>query len=227
MKYLEVSTKMFFTLFFSIVLILIGGCSTSSVRENQHKPNELSQLQKVTVIHPGKLSEDVADCIEKTLSGFCPILQFYPHEEFVDTLFPWFEPGVAPESKEDLEALLKNRVVQDRISKLGVRYVIFLSGGTGHSSTRSEIFIPGLFGSVTISDEYSTDIWVTVCDLKELKLLLKTDSHERGSSYWGFVYVIPFLIPGRNTEDLVCDEIVEKLTPHLPGCRSTVDKQDK
>jgi hypothetical protein len=227
MKYLEVSSNMAFIFFFSIALILVGGCATTRVRENQHKPKELSQLQKVTVIHLGKLSEDVADCLEKTLPRICPTLQFFPHEEFVDMLFPWFEPGVIPESKEDLEALLKNRVVQNRISKLGIRYVITLSGRTKHDYSHSEVIIPSIYAHNITKHKYSTDIWVHVWDLKELELLLKTDSHEHGTSYMGVVYVVPFWIPGRDTEDLVCDEIVEKLTPHLPGCQSTVDKENK
>ena len=139
---MKISPNTLFILFFSIALILVGGCATSSVREEQKRPKEITPIHKVAVIP-----------IENLL---------------IDVLFPWFEPDKAPESKEDLEALFRNRLVQERIDKLDVRYVIALSVETGYRYNRSETMIPGLFGGVFNSREYSTDVFVNVFDFKEL-----------------------------------------------------------
>lgn len=210
-----------------LVFIAVAGCATSAVRENHEKSKEISRLHKVAVIPLGKRSDDVTDCVKNTLQRICPALQFYPHEEFVDMLYPWFEPDTAPKSKEDLEALFKNRLVQERIASLDVRYVITISGGT--SQSKFEGWMPDYFtlGTGYQTAERKTDIYATVCDLKEATLPLTTESHRYQTHKYLWWLVFPIYIYPAITETPACNEIGEKLAIQLQGCNSSVDEQDK
>ncbi len=45
-------------------------------------------------------------------------------------MYPWFEPNTAPSRTEELATLLARPHIKDRISELGIRYVVAISGRT-------------------------------------------------------------------------------------------------
>ena len=53
-----------------------------------------------------------------------------PEQEFVDAMFPWFEPRTAPLRTRDLERLMTEAVVSERMTEFGVRYIVWLDGFT-------------------------------------------------------------------------------------------------
>ncbi len=215
-----------------LVLIAAGGCATSSTREEPEKYKEIVPAQSIVVVPIGNRSADVADCVHKAVQRVCPNLQFFPPEKFVDSLFPWFEPSTFPKNKEDLDALLNNGLVQAKIHKLGVRYVISVSGETVQSEFHGiepDVLQELLFrfGFVYIEADRKTDIYTSMIDLKEAVMPLKTESHKDKTHKYAWWIVFPLYIKPAITETPACAETGEKIAQQLSGCDSTVDKENK
>ena len=57
-------------------------------------------------------------------------LRVVPNNEFVDALFPWFEPRTAPAETKGLPTLMSRPGVAEKIREKGVRYIVWLDGDT-------------------------------------------------------------------------------------------------
>ena len=195
--------------------------------------------QPFVVIPVGYRADKFADCVQNAIHRVCANLQFFPPEKFVDSLFPWFEPNTAPKNEEDLDALLKNRLVQERIDKLDVRYVITIGGQTSQSECEHVIseddhfllkFLYGTLylaiGSVVIEADRRTNIYASVFDLEKAKLPLKAESHkDKTSRYAGVAFIIPLYIQPAITETSACYEIGKTIAQQISGCEPAVDKE--
>jgi len=227
MKCLEVSPFSEIIAFLSIVIIAVGGCATSNLREDQEKSKEIAPMQIAAVIPLGHFADDIADCVQKTIQGFCPALKFVHREKFVDTLYPWFEPGTAPQSKEDVNALFNKRLVRESIAKLGVRYVITVGGATFQRDP--VVVLPHYFtlGTGYYSADRKTDIYATVCDLEETTLTLKTESHKHATHKYLWWMFFPLYIKPAITETPACKEIGEEVAKQISGCDFSIGKENK
>jgi hypothetical protein len=233
MKYLDITKIAKLIAFFSILIVAVG-CATSSTRNDYEKNIEAAKKEMIVVIPLGNRAGNVADCVHKAIQGACPNLQFFPFEQFADLLFPWFELGTAPNSKEDLDALLKNSLFQERTDKLGVRYVITISGetfqGEFHSMWGDNQDVRDIMWQLTMGLDYvkadrKTDIWASVFDLKEARLLLKTESHKYKTHKYAWWLVFPLYFQPAITETPACNEVGEKIAQQLSGCEPAVDKE--
>jgi len=54
----------------------------------------------------------------------------HDNNDFVDKMFPWFEPSTAPNRPEAMSALLARPGVAEQVTESGVRYVVWLDGST-------------------------------------------------------------------------------------------------
>jgi hypothetical protein len=233
MKCLEVSPFSQIIAFLSIVIIAVGGCTTSNIRDAQEKSIEIAPTQIAAVIPLGHLADDIADCVQQTIQGFCPALKFVHRKEFVDTLYPWFEPGTAPQSKEDVNALFNKRLVRQSIAKLGVRYVITVGGGTfqadeggtfDHYRDTSWLDLAVGAGVIYSTTDRKTDIFATVCDLEEATLILKTESHKQATHKYLTWMILPLYIKPAITETPACKEIGEEVVKQISGCDLSIGK---
>jgi len=121
------------------LLIFLGlslaGCVTSRVEDAREKVTGLKDDQSVVIMtksyHQGNETEgDYLACVERALGGGSKGINVIPHQQFVDTLFPWFEPRTAPADTKGLPALMDRPGVADAITNMGVRYVVWLDGDT-------------------------------------------------------------------------------------------------
>jgi hypothetical protein len=216
-----------------IIFIAVAGCATSNIQEKESAQyNAIVPTQSVVVVPIDNRSDKVADCVENILNTFCPNLKFLPLEKFVDFLFPWFEPSTFPKSKEDLDELLTNRLVQSRLDEFDVRYVITIHGETVQSEYQSvipedwaEVLAQGA-GFLIIEAERRTDIWASVIDIKKARIALKAESHkEKTRRYAAVMIFLPLYIQPAITETPACYEIGKTITQQLLKCNSTVNKE--
>lgn len=123
----------------SFLLVLVGlsltGCVTSRVEDAREKITGLKDGQSVVIMtksyHQGNETEsDYLTCVEKALGRGSSGINVVPHQQFVDNLFPWFEPRTAPADTKGLPKLLARPGVADAVHGMGVRYVVWLDGDT-------------------------------------------------------------------------------------------------
>jgi hypothetical protein len=123
---------------FSVVMLLglvLSGCITSRVEDAREGLTGINEGESVVIMaksyHLGnETEEDYINCIENAMMRGAGGLRVIPHREFVDSLFPWFEPRTAPAETKNLPKLMERPGVAKRIAEQGVRYIIWLDGDT-------------------------------------------------------------------------------------------------
>lgn len=115
--------------------IAVSGCITSRVEDAREGVTGIESDESVVILaksyHLGNETEDkYIDCVEDALSRGSKGLRVIPHKQFIDSLFPWFEPRTAPAETKGLPKLLERPGVAERIAEQKVRYIIWLDGDT-------------------------------------------------------------------------------------------------
>lgn len=122
-------------LLLSGIALSLSACITARVENVRENSTGLAEGEGIVIMaksyHLGNETEEkfiscVGDSVGRGSSG----LRVVPHHEFVDALFPWFEPRTAPAETKGLPALLARPGVSDKIKEKGVRYIVWLDGDT-------------------------------------------------------------------------------------------------
>lgn len=191
-------------------LILAGGCTASRIKSKEKSP----PVKTLAVLSINQSSADFSECVLKGMHRANRKLTFVDSQEFRDTFFPWFEPGTAPQEADDLVLLLNKPLVQEKITQLGLRYVILVSGTSDVFGWDHDIEVGG-YGCVLIpvghgTRYYHTTITTRILDLEEPASSSNLSVEKSGNSYY-FCLIIPlFYIPSR-AESHACKEMGEKL----------------
>ena len=115
--------------------ILLSGCVTSRVEDARIAGTGLEDGESVVIMaksyHQGNETEsDYISCLERALGSGSKGIKVIPNQQFVDALFPWFEPRTAPAETKGLTALMKRPGVAKAVDDMGVRYIVWLDGDT-------------------------------------------------------------------------------------------------
>ncbi len=118
-----------------MLVLLSSGCVTSRVEDARENVTGLNDGESVVVMaksyHQGNETEsDYITCIEDALGRGSKGLRVIPRQQFVDSLFPWFEPRTAPAETKGLTKLMERPGVADIVKDMGVRYIVWLDGDT-------------------------------------------------------------------------------------------------
>ena len=124
----------------SSVLVLmtalgLGGCVTSHVEDARENVTGLKTGESIVIMaksyHQGNETEsDYITCVEKALRSGSKGINVVPHQQFVDELFPWFEPRTVPSDTKGLPILMNRPGVKQAVNDMGVRYIVWLDGDT-------------------------------------------------------------------------------------------------
>ena len=197
---------------------MLSACATSRIDVARHVNNDLSGDAGVVLLARKKeggqvTEEDFMDCLNKTLSKMQLLVRIYPEQEFVDNLFPWFESRTAPTTPEELPALFDRPGVSQKISEIGVRYIVWVDGsservdGGGGLSCGIGPGGGGCFGLVwwDTASVYETNIW----DLKHARSIGAVSADASGISYVpALLLPVPLLA---RTQKAACKGVAEQL----------------
>lgn len=190
---------------FPLVLVFaFSGCTTTTV--NEHRETETALILDGTESfvllgrrHAGnyETEPEFIGCIGNKL-GAGNDFKVLDEQEFIDSLYPWFEPRTAPLSLKRLNAMLNEPLLASRIKAMGVRYMIWVDGNTETTESSGSLSCAvgpgggGCFGFSTWDKEssYEAVIW-DVADFTD-KGRVRVDA--KGSSYMLAVGApIPFI----------------------------------
>ncbi len=118
-----------------LLSLIAAGCVTSRVEDARENVTGLNEGESVVIMaksyHQGNETESgYISCIENALGRGSKGLRVVPRQEFVDSLFPWFEPRTAPAETKGLTKLMERPGIADIVKDLGVRYIVWLDGDT-------------------------------------------------------------------------------------------------
>src|SRR5690606_32867734 len=159
------------------------------------------------------------DCIAYRIAGRRKNIKVHPNEEFTDKLFPWFEPGTVPSRAEGMQGILSQPGVAERVAATGVRYIVWLDGGTRKTDGGGSLACgaaPGAAGSVGFGwREQASHYEATVWDLKQAKSAGSVGTNVSGTSaIVGASIPLPFIA---HTEQTASTRLGDQLRTFLEG----------
>jgi len=118
-----------------LALTTLAGCMTARTDESREMQTRIDREEGVVVLAKPQIEgaaaeDDFMDCISDGLAKGKQAIRVHGNNDFVDRLFPWFEPGTAPTRPEGVSDVLARPGVSEVVASTGVRYVVWLDGGT-------------------------------------------------------------------------------------------------
>ena len=187
-----------------LAALLISGCkSTTVIDEYRDAATSLNVGDTVVVLGRRHNSEhetekDFISCVGKSLTGGDKPIHVIPEDQFVNSMYPYFEVSTAPMDVKNLDALVKKPEIARKFSEFKIRYFIWIDGfteKTGSSGSISCSIGPGgggCFGFATWDDEanYEASVW----DFETLNLAGRISAETKGTSYLPAIIIpIPLL----------------------------------
>jgi hypothetical protein len=186
-----------------VVLSLVGCKSTTIIDEHRDAETSLNAGDTVVVLGRRHNSEhetekDFISCVGKSLAGGDKAIKVIPEDQFVDSMYPYFEVSTAPMDVKNLDELVKIPEIARKFSEFKIRYFIWIDGHTEKTDSSGSISCSigpgggGCFGFATWDDEadYEASVW----DFENLNLAGRISAETKGTSYLPAVFIpIPLL----------------------------------
>jgi hypothetical protein len=203
-----------------VALTALGcvGCVTSRVEDARESETGIGEGEGVVVMaksyHLGNETEaKYIRCVEKAIGNGAGGLRVIPHQAFIDSLFPWFEPRTAPSETKHLPKLMDYPGVVQQIEKQKVRYIIWLDGDTervaggGSLSCAAGPGGGGCFGFAWWQNDadYEASVW----DLRDMESAGTVTTDVSGTSFLPAL-VIPIPLIAR-TQTKACKSLAGQL----------------
>lgn len=197
---------------------IMSGCVTSRIENVREGATGLNEGEGIVIMaksyHLGNETEaDFIACIGDSIGRGRTGLRVVDNQEFVDALFPWFEPRTAPAETKGLPTLMSRPGVAEKIKEKGVRYVVWLDGDTdkvaggGSMSCAAGPGGGGCFGFAWWQNDanYEASVW----DLSGLEDSGTVSADVSGTSFLPAI-VVPIPLIAR-TQSKACNALADQL----------------
>lgn len=198
-------------------LTLLSGCTTTTINEQRHADAVVEAGDALVVLGRRHNSDyetepDFINCIGDHLRRKAPV-KVYGELEFMNRLYPWFEPRTAPMAIKRLEALMDIPEFSERLDDMGMRYIIWVDGSTETVDSMGSISCaigPGGagcvgFGAWENDSTYEAAVW----DVRHLKPVARLSAEAEGTSYMPAI-VVPIPLIAR-VQSSACDGLAAQL----------------
>ncbi|MCB1842450.1 MAG: hypothetical protein KDI09_05765 [Halioglobus sp.] len=203
----------------------LSGCVTSSVDQMVfNAPQEGIGDASVVILGRRHASDydtepEFVRCVGQHIARADSSITVIDELDFLNALYPWFEPRTAPLRPDDIERLMARAPVAERLRELKTEYMIWIDGSTERSDSGGSMacgIVPGgggCFGFGTWSND--ADYEATIWDFTERAEVGRVNTTATGQSYMPAVIVpIPIIAPVQGT---ACDGIGDQLLEFLSG----------
>ena len=200
------------------IAAIATGCVTSTIVDTRTGVTGIGEDEAVVIMaksyHLGNETEaKYIRCIEDALARGRDGLNVIPHNQFVDSLFPWFEPRTAPAETKNLARLMDRPGVAEAIAAQNVRYIIWLDGDTDRVAGGGSLSCAagpgggGCFGFAWWQNDadYDAAVW----DLYGLESAGTISADVSGTSFMpALVIPLPFIA---RTQAKACKSLADQL----------------
>ena len=199
-------------------------CTSTTVDEFRQGATGIESDESVVILGRRQASDfetrsEFVECIGERMERGENAISVVPEREFIDAMFPWFEPRTAPLRASDLEQLMAEDVVALKMNDFGIRYMVWVEGfteTTGRTGSISCTVGPGgggCFGFGTWEDDASFN--ARVWDVTSLRNVGTINTDGTGQSYLpALVVPIPLLA---RVEANVCNRLAAQLKDFVNG----------
>ena len=207
-----------------VLTFFLASCTSTTVDEFRQGETGIESDESVVILGRRQASDfetksDFVECVGKGMSQGENAISVVPEREFVDAMFPWFEPRTAPLRAGDLEQLLAEDVVAQKMNEFGIRYMVWVEGfteTTGRTGSISCTVGPGgggCFGFGTWEDDANFD--ARVWDVNSLRNVGTINADATGQSYLPAL-VVPIPLIAR-VETNACNRLAAQLKDFVNG----------
>ncbi|MGM0634269.1 MAG: hypothetical protein ACQETO_14005 [Pseudomonadota bacterium] len=206
------------------VVMVLAACTTTTIDEFRQGETGINEAESIVILGRRQggsydTAADFVECVGDRMSNGRDGLRVVPEQEFVDSLFPWFEPRTAPMRSTDLEQLMARPQVTDKINEWGVRYIVWLDGQTETISQMGSLsctvgpYGGGCFGFGSWEDDSSFE--ARVWDVASYESVGTISADANGQSYLPAV-VVPIPLLAR-VEANACSSLASQLKQFVVG----------
>ena len=207
-----------------VALALLAGCTSTTVDEFRQGETGIASDEAVVILGRRQASDyetrsEFVQCVGDRMARGEGAINVVPEQEFVDAMFPWFEPRTAPLRMRDLEQLMAENVVAEKMSEFGIRYIVWLDGFTETTERGGSISCTigpgggGCFGFGTWEDDANFD--ARVWDVGSLTNVGTINTDATGQSYLPAL-VVPIPLIAR-VEANACSRLATQLKDFVNG----------
>ena len=207
-----------------VLTCFLASCTSTTVDEFRQGETGIESDESVVILGRRQASDfetksDFVECVGKGMSQGENAISVVPEREFVDAMFPWFEPRTAPLRATDLEQLLAEDGVAQKMNEFGIRYMGWVEGvteTTGRTGSISCTVGPGgggCFGFGTWEDDANFD--ARVWDVNSLRNVGTINADATGQSYLPAL-VVPIPLIAR-VETNACNRLAAQLKDFVNG----------
>ena len=187
------------------VSLLTGCAATTNIDEfrTSADPILIDGSEKVVILGRRdaghyQTDRDFVNCVGDKIQT--KSITVMPEKQFIDSIYPWFEPRTAPKGLSRLKHLLEQPIIRERVQSQGIRYLIWLDGKTetqNKSGAMSCAIGPGGGGCFGFTSWDKASIYEAILwDLEELTEKARVRVDSSGTSYLiGALAPIPLLSP--------------------------------
>jgi len=206
------------------VLFIISGCTTTEIDEFRQSDTFIDQDESIVILgrrqnNNYETEESFVDCVADVVSKGQDSINVVNEREFLDAMFPFFEPRTAPMRTGHLEQLMAVDIAAQKLEEFGIEYIVWLDGITERSDQSGSISCTigpgggGCFGFGTWSDDsnFEAEIW----DLDTLSAVGSISTEANGQSYMPAV-VVPIPLIAR-VEANACSGLGNQLKQFING----------
>jgi hypothetical protein len=201
-----------------MAIVAFSGCTTSTVQDVRRGGTGIGDGEAIVIMgksyHLGNETEaKYIQCVEDAMAQGREGLRVIPRNEFVDLLFPWFEPRTAPAETKNLAKLMARPGVAEKIAEQKIRYIVWLTGDTekvaggGSMSCAAGPGGGGCFGFAWWQKDadYDASVW----DLDGLESAGTVSTDVSGKSFMpALVIPLPFIA---RTQATACHTLADQL----------------
>jgi len=207
-----------------MVLVLLASCTSTTVDEFRRAETGIESHESVVILGRRQASDyetrsEFVKCVGERMTRGDNAIAVVPEQEFIDAMFPWFEPRTAPLRTQDLEQLMVEDVVAAKMNEFGIRYIVWVDGFTETTDRAGSISCTigpgggGCFGFGTWEDDANFD--ARVWDVGTLTNVGTINTDATGQSYLPAL-VVPIPLIAR-VEANACNRLAAQLKQFVNG----------
>ena len=209
-----------------LLMGLASACTTTDIDQFRQTDTSIDSLSGERIVILGRRQKnnyeteaDFVECVADVVGSGDNGIEVVPEREFLDAMFPFFEPRTAPMRTGHLQQLMNQDVAAEKLESFGIEYIVWVDGLTERTDQSGSITCTigpgggGCFGFGTWEDDsnFEAEVW----DLDTLEAAGSISTASSGQSYMPAV-VVPIPLIAR-VEHNACNGLGNQLKNFLNG----------
>lgn len=208
----------------ALAFAALGGCTTTHIDQFRQGATSIKEGDSIVILGRRQNNNYETDgsfvnCVASTVGNGKDGIKVVPEKEFLDAMFPFFEPRTAPMRTSHLKQLMEVDQAKERIKNYGISYIVWVDGTTLRSNQSGGLSCSvgptgaGCFGFGTWEDDskFEAEVW----DMATLESVGSISTDANGQSYMPAV-VIPIPLIAR-VEANACSGLGNQLKQFISG----------